>query len=130
LAPTSASEAEAAVADFDGNGVQHHDEEPAEQVMPVHAAAEIDEPVVLPAATELPSASEAVVQEAETHKTESEKAPRRSTVREKVSFVTEPKPEGAASAVNVTESVATAPAADATGSEPVAAEPTAAESAA
>lgn len=130
LGPTSASEAEAAVADFDGNGVQHHDEEPAEQAMPVHAAAEIDEPAVLPAATELPPASEPVALETETHRTESEKAPRRSTVREKVSFVTEPKPEGAASAVNVAESVATAPAADATGSETVATEPTAAESAA
>ncbi|BAM89663.1 putative ribonuclease E [Bradyrhizobium oligotrophicum S58] len=128
LAPTSASEAEAAVADFDGNGGERHDEQPAEHATPVRTAAETDEPAAiataaLPAAAQQPSAPDPVVQETETPRTESEKTPRRSTVREKVSFLSEPRPESAIPAVNVAESIATAPA-----SEPAANEPAATES--
>ncbi|CCE01054.1 hypothetical protein [Bradyrhizobium sp. STM 3809] len=83
---------------------------------------EIDE-AVAPRATPAPeaAAAEAVVQDAEAAKTETEKTPRRSTVREKVSFVTEPKPDSTASAVNVAES-SPAPIAQTPASEPVATE--------
>nr|WP_315712190.1 MULTISPECIES: Rne/Rng family ribonuclease [unclassified Bradyrhizobium] len=132
LAPASASEAEAAVADFDGNGAPHHDEEePAEPAAPVHASAatEADEPVA-DASVPMPQAApgQPEVQQSEAPKTESEKTPRRSTVREKVSFLTEPRPEGAVSAVNVAESSAPTPAVDVAASEPVATEPAATDS--
>ncbi|WP_315737781.1 Rne/Rng family ribonuclease [Bradyrhizobium sp. SZCCHNR1093] len=132
LAPASASEAEAAVADFDGNGASRHDEEePAEPAAPVHAAAaaEADEPIA-DASVPVPQAAprQPEVQQTEAPKTESEKTPRRSTVREKVSFLTEPRPESAVSAVNVAESSAPAPAVDVAASEPVATEPAATDS--
>ncbi|WP_410051229.1 Rne/Rng family ribonuclease [Bradyrhizobium sp. SZCCHNR1011] len=132
LAPASASEAEAAVADFDGNGASHHDEEePAEPAAPVHASAatEADESVA-GASVPMPQAApgQPEVQQTEAPKTESEKTPRRSTVREKVSFLTEPRPEGAVSAVNVAESSAPTPAADVAASGPVASEPAATDS--
>ncbi|NPU13013.1 Rne/Rng family ribonuclease [Bradyrhizobium sp. 83002] len=136
LAPPQASEAEAAVADFDGNGAPHHDDEPAEQATPelATAAAEVDQ-AATPAVTAAsqPPAAEVQVQETEAPKSETpkteapksetEKAPRRSTVREKVSFATEPKSDNAVSAVSVAESSPTAPAADGAAPEPVATEP-------
>ncbi|MGJ5000866.1 Rne/Rng family ribonuclease [Bradyrhizobium sp. HKCCYLRH2060] len=132
LAPASASEAEAAVADFDGNGASHHDEEePAEPAAPVQASAatEADEPLA-GASAPMPQAApgQPEVQQTEAPKTESEKTPRRSTVREKVSFLTEPRPESAVSAVNVAESSTPAPAADVAASESVATEPAATDS--
>ncbi|WP_283806095.1 ribonuclease E/G [Bradyrhizobium sp. ORS 375] len=129
LAPASASEAEAAVADFDGNGAPHHDdEESTEHAAPAHAVAatDSDETVVTTPAAPAPEApsplTEAAVQEAEAPKTESEKTPRRSTVREKVSFATEPKPDSTASTMNVAESIP-APVAQSPASEPAATEP-------
>ncbi|CCD89511.1 putative ribonuclease E [Bradyrhizobium sp. ORS 285] len=134
LAPASASEVEAAVADFDGNGAPHHEDEPAEHAAPVHAAAvvEVDEPAAATPAAQAPApavheteAPKAEAAKTEAPKAESEKTPRRSTVREKVSFVTEPKPESTATALNVAESNPAAPAAETAPSEPVATEPAA-----
>ncbi|MGY3452824.1 Rne/Rng family ribonuclease [Bradyrhizobium sp. USDA 4353] len=134
LAPASASEVESAVADFDGNGAPHHDDEPAEPATPVHSAAvvEVDEPAAATQAAQAPApavheteAPKAEAAKTEAAKPESEKTPRRSTVREKVSFVTEPKPESAATAVNVAESSPVAPSAETTPSEPAATEPAA-----
>ncbi|MGJ4932041.1 Rne/Rng family ribonuclease [Bradyrhizobium sp. HKCCYLS2038] len=118
LAPASASEAESAVADFDGNGGSEHDE-PAAPVAAAAAPIESVEPVAtaVPAAPAQPEAADA-----ESPKAETEKAPRRSTVREKVSFVTEPKSDTTATAVNMAESTPTAVTAEPAATEPVATE--------
>ncbi|CAL77293.1 putative ribonuclease E [Bradyrhizobium sp. ORS 278] len=124
LAPASVSEAEAAVADFDGNGNIHHHDEPAQPATLTHAVAvtEAEETVATAAAPQAPApAAEVPAQEPEAPKADSEKTPRRSTVREKVSFVTEPKPDSVATAVNVAES-SPAPAVPSPAPEPVATE--------
>ncbi|MGJ4889755.1 Rne/Rng family ribonuclease [Bradyrhizobium sp. HKCCYLRH3099] len=128
LAPASASEAEAAVADFDGNGGPHHDDEPAEPTTAAEAAPVVAESDELVAAAPTPQAAQQpAAQEADVPKSDSEKAPRRSTVREKVSFVTEPKPDSAISAVNVAENNAPAAVTDQVASEPATTEPAAPE---
>ncbi|MGJ4947536.1 Rne/Rng family ribonuclease [Bradyrhizobium sp. HKCCYLS20291] len=118
LAPASASEAEAAVADFDGNGGSEHDE-PAAPVAASATPIESVEPVAtaVPAAPAQPEATEA-----ESAKVETEKAPRRSTVREKVSFVTEPKSDATAAPVSMAESTPAAVTAEPAATEPVATE--------
>jgi ribonuclease E len=117
LTPPPVSEVEAAVADFDGGAAASAADVHAESIAP---AAEPQttpqpEPGTAPAA-------EVADEQAPAQKAEGEKAPRRSTVREKVSFVTEPRPAVPASPVNVSESepVPAAP-------TPSAAEPTATE---
>jgi ribonuclease E len=102
LTPPPASEAEIAVADFDGGSI-------ADRAAPdVHAGS------IAPATAELQTAAEpqgestpaaATEAAAEEAKAESEKTPRRSTVREKVSFVTESRAPAPASEapVNVSE---------------------------
>jgi ribonuclease E len=101
LTPPPAYEAEAAVADFDGGGA-------ASTTPDVHAGsiAPADEPQA--AAEPHPedttaSAPQAATEPAEA-KAEGEKTPRRSTVREKVSFMTEPRPAAPAAPLNVGES--------------------------
>jgi ribonuclease E len=90
MAPLSVSEAEVAVADFDGEApasladVQPIAAEPQAERQPEEAA-------IVPAPQ--PLAAEV----------ETEKPPRRSTVREKVSFVSEAKPETPASVVQITQ---------------------------
>ncbi|UFZ05434.1 Rne/Rng family ribonuclease [Bradyrhizobium ontarionense] len=131
LAPPSVSEAETAVADFDGNGAPRHDheEEPAEQEAAAVAVTATAPEVVDSVAPAAAPAAQPDLQDgdkAEAPKSDSEKAPRRSTVREKVSFVTEPKteprPDSPASAANVAQSHQTVAAAT---PEPVATEPVA-----
>jgi ribonuclease E len=90
LTPPSAYEAETAVADFDGAGAAVTDPD-------VHAgsiAPAAEQQAVSEAQPEEPAASAplaTVEPPAEAQKVEGEKSPRRSTVREKVSFLTEPK---------------------------------------
>ena len=127
LAPASASEAEAAVADFDGNGVPHGDEPEAPVEAAPAAEVALAEQPVAPAA---PAAIQPETQPAEPAKAEPEKTPRRSTVREKVSLFTEPKstelkPDSAVVSVNVAESTPTVAAAapEAVTTEPTATEP-------
>jgi ribonuclease E len=120
LTPPPASEAELAVADFDGGAVADratpdvHAESIAPTVEP-QAAAE-SEPESTPAA-----APEAPAEQAEA-KADGEKTPRRSTVREKVSFVTESRPAAPVAPVNGSETEPTPPAPLPSAAEPPATE--------
>jgi ribonuclease E len=127
LAPPPAVEVEAAVADFDGNGGFGHGDVPAEPTAPVAetGASHLDEA----AETTTPAAQQPDLQDAEkaeAQKGESEKTPRRSTVREKVSFATEPK--SPVSAANVAEAVSPIPNPQTAAPEPIASEPEATDS--
>jgi len=116
LTPPPASEAEIAVADFDGGSVAERQapDDHAGSIAPAAAEPQATQPESTPA-----SAREAAAEQAEV-KAESEKTPRRSTVREKVSFVAEPRPPAAP--VNISEAEPTPPA-----PPPAAAEPSATE---
>jgi len=127
LAPPPAVEVEAAVADFDGNGGFGHGDAPAEPTAPVAEtrASHLDEA----AETTTPAAQQPDLQDAEkaeAQKGESEKTPRRSTVREKVSFATEPK--SPVSAANVAEAVSPIPSPQTAAPDPIASEPEATDS--
>jgi ribonuclease E len=124
LTPPSAYEAEGAVADFESGEV-------------AVAASEVQADSIAPAAEPQParesqpeeataSVPPVAAEPAEAHKAESEKTPRRSTVREKVTFLTEPRPAIAATPADAGEAISepeSAPAAP----PPAAAEPAAAE---
>src|SRR3569833_403911 len=128
LTPPSPYEAEGAVADFEGSA-------PAGAPSDVHAGsiapaaepqaareAEPEEPAV--------SVPQVAPEPAEVQKAESDKTPRRSTVREKVTFMTEPRPPVAATSADSGESISqaeSAPAPAAVAPAPSAAEPAAAE---
>ncbi len=119
LAPPPASEAEIAVADFDGNGPRH-DQGSAEPAASVSETTALDNQPVTATSSAAPQPE---AQDTEAQKSDSEKAPRRSTVREKVSFFTQPKPDSSAPAVNVAEIAPAVPAApEAAASEPAATE--------
>src|SRR4051794_5485397 len=124
LAPLSASEAETAVADFESGEV-------------AVAASDLQADSIAPAAEpqaareaqpEEPRASapQVAAEPTEAHKAESEKTPRRSTVREKVTFLTEPRPATAATPADAGETISEAEPTPATPT-PSAAEPAAAE---
>jgi ribonuclease E len=119
LTPPPAPEAEIAVADFDGGSVATRaaPDEHAGSTTPAAAAEpQATQPEGTPA-----SAPEAAAEQADV-KAEDEKTPRRSTVREKVSFVTESRPPAPTAPVNVSETEPTPPA-----PQPAAAEPSATE---
>jgi ribonuclease E len=124
LAPLSASEAETAVADFESGEVavaasDHHADSIAPAAEPQAAReAQPEEPRA--------SAPQVAAEPAEAHKAESEKTPRRSTVREKVTFLTEPRPAIAATPADAGETISEAEPTPATPT-PSAAEPAAAE---
>jgi ribonuclease E len=123
LTPPAAYEAEAAVADFDGDGA-------AGTTPDVHAGsiAPADEPQAAaePQAEDTTASAPQAAAEPAEAKAEGEKTPRRSTVREKVSFMTEPRPAAPPVQVNVSESEA----APATPTPPAAEEPAATEASA
>jgi ribonuclease E len=101
LAPSPAHEAAGAVADFDGNS------EPAPSLVQQHEpAAYAPEPAVEPVRTEASTAPTPEETAAEAEKT----ARRRSTVREKVSFMTSPMPDTAPAMPSAGEQAAPAPA--------------------
>ncbi|MGJ4939561.1 Rne/Rng family ribonuclease [Bradyrhizobium sp. HKCCYLS1011] len=112
LAPPAASEVETAVADFDGNGGALHQEAPGEPdsaSSEATAGATDHEPV---ASAPVPAPQPVVTQEAEQEepqRAESDKTPRRSTVREKVSFFTQPKQDAPAPMVDVGASEPSSP---------------------
>jgi ribonuclease E len=94
FAPLPTPEATDAVADFDGNGAPPS--APEVQAEPAAAAAE-PQPVVAASEAEAATPSHAAAEE------HSEKAPRRSTVREKVSFLSTAQPETEPAPVAVSE---------------------------
>ena len=107
----AAYEAEAAVADFDGGEVAGstpdiHTDSIAPAAEPQAAPARDahpEEPKTASAPRDLPPRD--LPEQAEAQKVEGEKTPRRSTVREKVSFLTETRPAVAATPVDGGESV-------------------------
>jgi ribonuclease E len=101
LTPPPASEAEVAVADFDGNNATGATPDVhAGSLAPAAEPQAATEPQPETTAT---SAPQAAAEQAEA-KVESEKAPRRSTVREKVSVFTESRSTTPAAPVNASES--------------------------
>jgi ribonuclease E len=121
LAPPSASEAEEAVADFDG--ASHGEPQPiADESQAERLPDEpLPEPTVVEAAPQPPAP--------DIEKVEAEKAPRRSTVREKVSFVSEARPDAPAPIASV-ESEPAPPAPVPPAAEQAAAEPASTEASA
>jgi ribonuclease E len=123
LAPPAASEAEIAVADFDGNGSSVHAETETRPASPASIAEASMADQVASEATSAAAVPQPVAQEPETvepQKAEAEKMPRRSTVREKVSFLSEPRQEPSSFA-NI-GSIASVPAMPAAATEQVATE--------
>jgi ribonuclease E len=120
LTPPLASEAEIAVADFDNSGTAAALEVHTGSIAP---AAEPQAVTESPPEETIAPVSQVMDERTEPLKTEGEKAPRRSTVREKVSFVTEPRPAEPVAPVNASEGE---PASEAP-TPPVAAEPIASE---
>jgi ribonuclease E len=119
LASPAASEAETAVADFDGNNSSPQAESLQDSPAPLAeaaAAAERETAQTAPAPVPQPAAQES-------EKAESEKTPRRSTVREKVSFLSEPRQDAPSSFANV-GAAAPVPAAP---TEPMATDPSSAD---
>lgn len=102
LVPMATSEAEAAVADFDGNGVAQPHDALAEPVSSFAAPTPhpVDEPS--PVTAEPVAAPQPVAQEPE--KADTDKAPRRSTVREKVGVFIHAKADAPAAAAETVTS--------------------------
>jgi ribonuclease E len=105
LGPTSAPEAAGAVADFDGAPPEPHWQEPPRQEQPRHEPPRYDQPLpevqpqsIAPQHTEQApqEPARAPVTEETAHDAEKAAARRRSTVREKVSFLVDAQPAAAA----------------------------------